>query len=311
MDLDAVRLALSTRDPFALRPRALPEVLVELAVDEEALRATGLVRIHESQVTLATMDGVPEAWKRRLHAGFDQGLVRQERSTAYLAFNVAVYGTESFRFDIVDEDQLARMIALTNLHAGQTFVDLGCAVGTLTAEVAERTGATGHGLDFAPSAIARAHELFADREDVSFAEGDLDDLPSDVRYDVALAFDTLHFALDLDRTLAGIASLLAEGGRLVACWTESDTTSDDPGETRLGEALSRAGWDWVALDATEEAHGVWNRARAVLPELEAAFAEAGETAIWESRTREAEQVGAMYDEGRVARFLFAGVPGEV
>lgn len=311
-DPDVVRVLLSSRNPFQLRSRALDEVLSELETDEETLRATGLVRVFDGEVGLVDLEGVPEAWKRRMQVGFDERLVRQQDSPAYTAFNLAIHGAAAFRFSMHDDDQLERMLQLSNLGEGQRFVDVGCAVGSLTALTAERTGATGLGIDFAPTAIERARrDHGSDR--LQFEVADLDDLAvlgDRGPFDVALAFDTLYFPLDLPETLRQIAGLLVPGGRIVASFTHriaEGAVSDDPADCRLAEALGATGWDWVALDVTPNGLDFWMRSSAALDELESRFEEHGDHDLWERRRAETDAMLASYEEGRARRYLFAAM----
>lgn len=237
---------------------------------------------------------------------FDAALMRAMQSPAYQAFNLKVYGTERFQFDMIDPEQAERILNFGSLHAGKRFVDLGCATGTMTAWIAERTGAHGLGLDYATGAIAHAREAFADRTDLAFDEGDLDALPvPEAPFDVAFALDSLYFATDLQQTLQGIAAMLKPQGRLVAPYTQTVSEGlapTEPDGCSLAIAFEALGWDWVAIDVSARDH--WDREVAALAELKPQFEAEGSLDFWERRRQEAEKMQHSWAEGRSQRWIF-------
>jgi SAM-dependent methyltransferase len=314
---DEVRVALSRRRPrFEPRTRPLDAVLAELEIDADALVATGLVRVDDtdegSVVVLVEPGDLAGAWKRQMQAGFDSALVRQLDSPAHQAFVDAVYGSE-YRFSPLDDGQIDTMVGLADLEPGQRFIDLGCAVGTLTARVARATGATGLGIDFAPRTIERALRDYAEL-DLDFVVADLDALGDLSRepFDVAFAFDTLYFPTDLAATLVDVATLLVPGGRLVACFSgrvaPGAPPQTDPAESRLGRALAAGGWEWTAVDATEAGRAFWVRSLEVLAELEARFDAHGDRDLWESIYKETASAVEAYADDRVRRWIYRASP---
>jgi len=308
---DRIRVALSRRKPtFGPRSRPLAEVLDAAELDEATLRSSGLVRIDDDdEVHLLDTSDLPGAWKRRMQDGFDSALVRQLDSASYQAFVQAVYGSE-YRFSPLDDGQVATMIGQMELRPGARFLDLGCAVGTLTARAARATGARGTGIDFAPSAIRRAR---ADHPDLAFVVGDLDDLGALAfePFDAAVAFDTLYFPLDLHDTLRQVATLLVPGGRLVASFTHrvaEGPVSDDPADSRLAQALDEGGWTWSAVDATEAGGAFWRRSAEVLVEMEERFRDQGDEDLWANIHAETSVTVEAYDADRVRRWLYAATP---
>jgi ubiquinone/menaquinone biosynthesis C-methylase UbiE len=245
-----------------------------------------------------------------LSTKFGVALVRSANSKVYAEYCGRVHGTDLFHFNMVDAAQLQRLVEITALGAGDRFVDLGCGVGALTAEIARRTGADGIGVDFAAAAIAYARGKTPDDERVRFVEGDLNalDLPEQ-RFDAAIAVDTLYFVQDLPRALAKMFSLLKPGGRFAAFYT-CFQKDDEPGEsisidgTKLAKALRNNRIAYKAIDLTAAAQAYWRRAIDVTAELEHAWVAAGEADIWKQRHDENQQFLPCFEADRAARYLY-------
>ena len=97
-------------------------------------------------------------------------------------------------------------------------LDLGCGLGLLSQRLAKRSG-TVLGLDFASAALGHARKRAAGIANLSFAQGDVLDLPADLdgSFDLIVLADVLYYLSPLDdRTLktvsARVADLLKPGG---------------------------------------------------------------------------------------------------
>lgn len=241
---------------------------------------------------------------------FGYTLVRTASSKVYAEYCRRVHGTDLFHFNMVDAAQLQRLVEVVALSAGDRFVDLGCGVGALTAEIVRRTGADGTDVDFAAAAIAYARGKTEDDERVRFVEGDLNalDLPQQ-SFDAAIAVDTLYFIQDLPRALAEVFALLRPGGRFAAFYT-CFQKQDEPAEsisadgTKLAKALRNNRVEYQAVDLTAAAQAYWRRAIDAAAELKHAWEAAGEADIWKQRHDENQEFLPFFEAGRAARYLY-------
>ncbi len=264
-----------------------------------------------------TEPGVPlaqEQLKGVMRKAFGEGLVRKANSATYAEYCRRVYGDGTFHFNMVDNPQLERLLAVAEFGPEHEFVDLGCAVGGLTASIAARTGARGLGLDFADPVVEFARRVHgSDR--LTFEVGDLEelDLPA-VRFDAALCIDTLYFPRDLDQTVGDILACLKPGGRLVAFFSVS-RNEDQPeksleaDDSLLAAALRHHGVSYEVEEFTELGHALWRRARVAADSLKQAWLDEGYEADWRSRDKETACVLARYDEGRSRRYLYTAQLG--
>jgi len=96
------------------------------------------------------------------------------------------------------------------LNARRNVLDIGCADGYITAQIAERTRGRVVGIDLSPERIAAAGENHAG---IAFRTADAHDLPfDDGTFDAVITNFTLMWAKRPDRVLAEAGRVLAPGG---------------------------------------------------------------------------------------------------
>lgn len=109
--------------------------------------------------------------------------------------------------------------ALTELHAGETVLDLGSGGGIDVLLSAKRVGPTGkaHGLDMTEEmlALARANQRAAGVENVEFLKGEIEHIPlPDHSVDVIISNCVVNLSGEKERVLAEAFRVLRPGGRL-------------------------------------------------------------------------------------------------
>jgi trans-aconitate methyltransferase len=123
-------------------------------------------------------------------------------------WDVATYDTS---FSYVSAFGTA-VLELLDPQPGERILDLGCGSGDLTAAIAGR-GADVIGVDSSPEMIARAREQFPHLE-LQLADGHELELHKPV--DAVFSNAALHWMTDPDAVLAGVRTVLRDGGRFVA-----------------------------------------------------------------------------------------------
>lgn len=109
----------------------------------------------------------------------------------------------------------AAAVDLLALRSGERVVDLGCAAGGTTAELASRVGPAGAavGVDLSPELVAAARRRFPGLEFVTADVETVDELPG-APYDAALARMVLMLLADPVAGCATVLRSLRPGGRL-------------------------------------------------------------------------------------------------
>lgn len=138
-----------------------------------------------------------------MREGFERSFLRDARSLVFREYCRRVHGVDRFQYNSLTNEHFEHLLRGLALTEGGSFLDVGCAVGTMTIEVARRTKARGTGIDFAPALLQRARLGKPSDVEVSFCVGDLDDLqPRASSADAILAIDALYFASDLPYTVS-------------------------------------------------------------------------------------------------------------
>ncbi len=133
---------------------------------------------------------------------------------------------------------------------GTLLLDLGCGDGAFCAFAAAR-GATVHGLDVEPDAIAEAIRALPGAD---FRLGLMENLPWPAdSFDVVTAFDAVQYALDPDMALSEAVRVVRADGRIAICkWGPPPTNEFFGFLTALGANGVRAD-DLPATDPFENA----------------------------------------------------------
>ncbi|MGD0535093.1 MAG: methyltransferase domain-containing protein [Methanoregula sp.] len=131
-----------------------------------------------------------------------------------------------FRWDAEDyarsspaQKQWSReLIQKINLSGRERVLDIGCGDGTVTAAIAECVPeGSVIGIDRSPGMIRFAREQFPHDAypNLSFAEGDAQNLGFSGEFDIVFSNAALHWVYDQGPVLTGIARALRDGGRMI------------------------------------------------------------------------------------------------
>src|SRR6185295_6522783 len=114
------------------------------------------------------------------------------------------------------------VVRSARIRAGELVLDIACGTGN-TALMARARGAVVTGLDLTPEllAIARKRATDADYADITWKEGDAENLPfPDGAFDVVVSSCGLMFAPDQQKVSNEVARVIRPGGRIaIQAWT--------------------------------------------------------------------------------------------
>ncbi len=131
-------------------------------------------------------------------------------------------------------------ISWTDVHTGETVLDLGCGNGKTTEALLE-LGAVVTGIDFSAVAVGACRDRFGNR--ANFDCGDICELPyADGSFDSVFAFHVLEHLneSELPKAVGEIRRVLCTGGRLfLKCFAEGDMRSGGKTESVRNGVLYR------------------------------------------------------------------------
>jgi ubiquinone/menaquinone biosynthesis C-methylase UbiE len=102
------------------------------------------------------------------------------------------------------------------LHAGWSYLDVGCGNGLATLHVADALGLRAIGVDLDPAQLELARRAACNRTDVSFVTASATQLPFDTaRFDIVSTNKTMHHVPDWGLAIGEIKRVVAPGGYVV------------------------------------------------------------------------------------------------
>ncbi|MCB0061936.1 MAG: methyltransferase domain-containing protein [Caldilineaceae bacterium] len=237
------------------------------------------------------------------------------QSQAHAHFCERAFGRNLCQHGFADMGQLDALLAALQPTPQHHLLDLGCGNGLIAEYISDVTGAHVTGLDYISAAIEQAQARTAAKADrLSFQVGELNalDLPA-ATYDAILAIDTIYFSNDYAATIRQLVAALRPGGRLAfyyAYGIEPGMTVEAfrpetlaPARTPLAEALQANGLTFTTTDFTNEEYRLAQLRKAVLTELEPAFAAEEILFLFESRMGEAQGISHAIEQGLHRRYL--------
>ncbi len=203
-------------------------------------------------------------------------------SQAYRDFCERLYGRYLCQQSFSDMVQIDTMVRIAQLCSTNRVLDLGCGNGMLAEYVSDSTGATVHGIDYAPDAIKQALErTVSKRKRLTFEIANLDSLAGESHsYDTILSVDTLYMPRDLHNTLTLASDLLMPEGQILAFYSHflSETESRDSliaEQTPLAKVLRDVGFEFRVIDFSRQTFELMQRKRVLAEEMRARFSAEG------------------------------------
>ena len=249
--------------------------------------------------------------KKQRADSFGKMLVQKEKSKTYGKFCKELHGKNISQFNMMDMEQLNKLLELLEIGEHQKILDLGCATGTITEYISDITKAHIVGIDFADTAINWAQERTKEKQDrLKFITMDMDalDFPKE-SFDAIIAIDTLYFVGNINKTIQKMKKILKESGKLGIFFSQMVKTEEDkdkllPNKTIFAQTLIKNNLKFRTWDFTDSEKEFWKRNISIAESLKNEFAEEGNSHIYESRINEAKSVLKFVDSDRISRYLY-------
>lgn len=243
--------------------------------------------------------------------GFSKMYSTSSQSAAYSKFCQRVYGRDLCQANMLDEEQLQKLLSELNLNSSHSVLDLGCGIGQITEFIHNTTKAKIHGIDFAFGAVNTANERVKDNPSISFTVGNLDKLESVIseKYDAIIMIDTLYFVKDLPSFIITLKKFLNPNGKLALFYSskksKDDTINDLLPENReLGLALKAAGFQFTSVDFTDNEKKIWEQSLVVANELKEEFLKEKNLGFYKGRIAEATKNVQWQKDGLMTRYFY-------
>ena len=249
--------------------------------------------------------------KKQRADSFGKMLVQKEKSKTYGKFCQILHGKNISQFNMMDMEQLNKLLELLEIDEHQKVLDLGCATGTITEYISDITKAHIVGIDFAETAIKWAQKRTKSKQDrLEFITMDMDalDFP-EKSFDTILAIDTLYFVGNINKTIQKMKKILKESGKLGIFFSQMVKPEEDkekllPNKTIIAQTLKKNNLKFRTWDFTESEKEFWKKNISIAETLKDEFAKEGNSHIYESRINEAKSILKFVDSDRISRYLY-------
>jgi len=242
---------------------------------------------------------------------FGKMLVRKEKSKVYGKFCEQIHGKNISQFNMMNMDQLNKLLELLKLNEHHEVLDLGCATGTITEYISDVTNASITGIDFAEEAIKWAKERTKSKQDrLKFMTMDMDKLDfPEKSFDMIIAIDTLYFVDDLSDTVQKMKDLLKQNGKIGIFYSQMIKSDDSkemllPDKTKLAQVLKKNNLKFMTWNFTEDEKEHWKNSKEIAETLKEEFEKEGNQEIYESRIRESNSILEFVESDRISRYLY-------
>lgn len=249
--------------------------------------------------------------KKQRSNSFGDMLVQNEKSEIYGKFCKMLHGKNISQFNMMNMEQLDKLMELLEITKHHKILDLGCATGTIAEYISDNTMAHITGIDFAEPAIKWAQERTKSKRDrLKFITMDMDALDFPKRtFDMIIAIDTLYFVDDLNKTIQKIKEILKENGKLGIFFSQKILPDEDkvkllPNKTTLAQALKKNNLTFKVCDFTENEKEFWRKSKNIAETLKEEFEKEGYPFMYESRISEAKSILKFVDSDSISRYLY-------
>jgi ubiquinone/menaquinone biosynthesis C-methylase UbiE len=249
--------------------------------------------------------------RERISKRFSDTLVRCDQSKAYSSFCHQVFGKDLSQANMMDMEQLNKLLKVLNLTSGNKVLDLACGIGRIAEYISDVTQAHVFGIDIAASAIRHAQERTLEKRNrLEFKVADMNDFPLDmISIDTVIGIAAVHYIDDLNKVIGQIKRILPPNGQM-AFFTFQYRTETDPPEillpenTRLGQVLRNNDLTFQSWDLTDKEIVIIHKQLLVAKELMQDFQAEGNRDLIEDRIEECELDLPRLETGKKCRYFY-------
>ncbi len=242
---------------------------------------------------------------------YDDWLIRSAESKTHTIFCEKVFGKNLFQYNVLDMEQLDKMLEILNLQPNQLVLDIGCGLGKITEYIAEKTGASFIGIDSATKVIKWAQKNTKPKQgELVFQEGDLNNLDfSKEKFDAIISIDTLYYAKDFNNVINKMKEILKPKGQMGIFYAQERKPEDplekiEPENTKVGKALVENGLKHTIIEFTKNGREVMVKELATAQELEEMFKDEGNHDLCEQRIIQSAEVIQKIDKQLERRYFY-------
>lgn len=243
--------------------------------------------------------------KEKVKDEFNDFIDRATSSEAYLNYCTEAYGYRMGLFNMMDKAQLDFLFSNISIAKNDSILDLGCGNGCILDFLMKKYQCHGVGIDMLETDKFKKYNRSFD-----YIEGNIDELESyGICPNITVAVDSLYFINDLDRLVKKLTDI--KENRLYLYYSQyifdenqEEKAILDRSNTRLAKSLNHARINYKIIDYSENERNLYENGLQILPKYKDAFAQEGNTDLYERKINENLFGKELYDKGRASRFLY-------
>ena len=223
---------------------------------------------------------------------YNQSHANLENSKAYGRYCERVYGKNLYQINMTDITELNFLMIHLNMNKDKVCLDLGCGSGMITEYISDVTGATITGIDFADQAVNRASARTQSKQDrLTFLADDFENISfPENSFDIIFAIDSLYSTKNIDKIISNSVKFLKLNGQFAIFYGNNGKKQVrlKPEETKLGQSLTKLGFNYEIFDYSNDLIKFWTRSKDVATKLKTEFISENQSDLYESLIRQAD-----------------------
>lgn len=236
---------------------------------------------------------------------FSIKISRLSKSRAYLDYCEEVYGYRIYLFNMMDKAQIDFLLNSIIITKDDTIVDLGCGAGSILNLLTLKYGCSSIGIDMINNEVTEQNA-----KAITYINGDIDKISEyNIAPTITLSVDSFYFSRDLNKLLHQLAKFKDNKMYIFYSQYLFDETVEDKNtlnaeSTKLAVALKNNGLRFTAIDYSENERILYFNSLRSLKKLEKAFADEGNTDLFEQKLKEDMLGMELYNKGFASRYLY-------